>query len=361
MLDRKEAAMADASDPKRCLLRLQKVAHALGELIDEPEIVRALLDEATAAVGATRALLRLLGADGDELLLAGAVGLSDAYQTKGAVCVGRSPIDQQVLDAQVVTVADVTTERGLQYPDQARIEGLRGVVAVPLTVRQRVIGVLRVFVDDASTVTDEVRIYLSTVCDLAALAIEKARLHRLLFRFSEALNASFEIGPMLERAMAITVEEMGLKAAGVRLLDPKGATLRLVASHGLSARYLAKGDVHLDQSPIDQQALAGEPVVARDLASTAPTLFEHPEAAVAEGIDSVLVVPLKLHGRAIGVLRAYSARPRPFGRVAINFLSSVAGLVALAIEKAQLYAREQERAERAKTDLTELYKYLALG
>ena len=60
-------------------------------------------------------------------------------------------------------------------------------------------------------------------------------------------------------------------------------------------------------------------------------------------------------------MRVYSARPRHFGRVGRTFLASVAELVALAIEKAELYAALQERYEDLKLDLAEWYRFLALG
>ena len=123
--------------------------------------------------------------------------------------------------------------------------------------------------------------------------------------------------------------------------------------------HLAKGEIHVDKSPVDQRALGGEVFVLYDIESEAG--FEYPEEATREGIRSVLVVPLKLKDRTLGVLRAYSAKPRHFGRVAIRFLGSVSDLVALAIENAELYGALQARYEDLKLDLAEWYRFLALG
>ena len=60
--------------------------------------------------------------------------------------------------------------------------------------------------------------------------------------------------------------EMNLKAASVRLVDKKRQKLEMVASHGLSAEYLAKGAVSLERSRIDQRALGGETVIVYDVA-----------------------------------------------------------------------------------------------
>jgi GAF domain-containing protein len=338
---------------------LRETAHTLSGVLQESDVVQALLVKVVSALEARAALVRLLCPDGDELLLAGTLGLSKEYLDKGPVRVAESQVDQRVLTGEVVVIPDVTQEPGAQYPEAAASEGLRGLIAVPLLVRGRVIGVLRVYVDEVSALGQEDILLLDTLADMGALVLEKVYLHRSLYHIAQALNASLELGPMLEQVLGAAVREMGLKAASIRLLDPKGRTLRLVAAHGLSQAYLAKGEIHVDKSPVDQRAMGGEVIVLYDVESEGG--FEYPEEASREGIRSVLVVPLKLKDRTLGVLRAYSARPRHFGRVAISFLSSVSDLVALAIENAELYGALQARYEDLELDLAEWYRFLALG
>jgi GAF domain-containing protein len=337
---------------------LRETAHTLSGVLQESDVIQALLVKVVSALEARGALVRLLSPDGDELLPTGALGLSEEYLHKGPVLVAESQVDQRVLAGEVVIIPDVTQEPGAQYPEAAASEGLRGMVAVPLRVRGRVIGVLRVYVDEVSSVSHEDILLLDTLADMGALVLEKIRLHQSLYHIAQALNASLELQPMLKRVLAAAVKEMGLKAASIRLLDPQ-RTLRLVAAHGLSEAYLSKGEIHVDKSPADQRALEGEVIVLYDVERE--TGFEYPEEATREGIRSVLVVPLKLKDRPLGVLRAYSAQPRHFGRVAISFLSSVADLVALAIENADLYAALQTRYEDLKLDVADWHHFLALG
>jgi signal transduction protein with GAF and PtsI domain len=338
---------------------LRETAHTLSGALQESDAVQALLVQVVSALEARGALVRLLCPDGDELRLAGTLGLSEEYIDKGPVRVAESQVDQRVLAGEVVIIPDVTREPGAQYPRAAAREGLRGIVAVPLLVRGRVIGVLRIYVDEVSALTQEDILLLDTLADLGALVLEKVHLHQSLYYIAQALNTTLELGPMLEQVLAAAAREMGLKAASIRLLDAKGRTLRLVAAHGLSEAYLSKGEIHVDQSLLDQRVLGGEVVVLYDVEREAG--FEYPEEAIREGLRSVLVVPLKLKDRTLGVLRVYSARPRHFGRVAIRFLTSVADLVALAIENAELYGALQARYEDLKLDLAEWHRFLTLG
>ncbi len=345
--------------PERYLRLLRDVADALSGTLKESEVIEVLLAQVASALGARGVLVRLLSPDGDQLLLSGALGLSDAYLKKGPVRVTESPVDRRVLAGEVAVITDVTREPALQYPQAAATEGLRGMVAVPLSVRGRVTGVVRVYLDREDAPSPEDLLLLSTLANLGALALEKVNLHQSLYRIAEALNASLELQPMLQRVLEATVKEMGLKAASVRLLDSKHQILALVASYGLSEGYLAKGEIHVARSPIDQRVLQGETVVLYDVQHEPG--FEYPEEAVREGIRSVLVAPVKLKERPLGVMRAYSARPRYFGPVAMSFLASVAGLVGLSIENAELYAALQARYQDLKLDLAEWHRFLALG
>ena len=338
---------------------LQEAAQALNGVLREPEIIEALLAQAVAAFGARAAVLRLLSSDGDELLPAGARGLSETYLAKGPVQVAGSGMDQRLLAGEVVIIPDITQDRSIQYPEAAATEGLKGIVATPVQVQSQIIGVLRVYVDDTEQFLPEDVVALRTLADLGALALEKARLHQSLYRIAEALSASLELEPMLQQVLEAAVKEMWLKAASIRLLDADRQVLQLVAAYGLSEAYLAKGSVHLAKSPVDQRVLEGSTVILYDVEHEIG--FEYPADAAREGIRSVLAVPLRLKDRTLGVLRVYSARPRHFGPMAVNFLTSAADLVALAIENARLYAALQARYEDIKLDVAEWHRFLALG
>ncbi|MCG3211099.1 MAG: hypothetical protein FOGNACKC_04736 [Anaerolineae bacterium] len=342
-----------------CLETLQKTAHTLSAALQEQEVIQALLEQVVLALEARAALLRLLSPGGDELRSVGAMGLSDAYLEKGPILLAESQVDQRVMAGEIVLIPDVTRASGFQYPDEAASEGLRGMVAVPLSVRERVIGVLRVYVDQVSELRAEDTQLLRIVADLGAIALEKVRLHQSLYHIARALNTSLELRPMLQQVLQATVTEMGLKAASIRLLDPKRDVLHIVAASGLSENYLAKGEIYLNKSPVDKRVLQGEVVVLYDVEQESG--FQYPQEAALEGIRSVLVVPLKVKDRPLGVMRVYSARPRHFGEVAVKFLSTVTDLVALAIENAGLYATLQARYENLQVDLAEWHRFLALG
>ena len=74
--------------------------------------------------------------------------------------------------------------------------------------------------------------------------------------------------------------------------------------------------------------------------------------AQAEGIKSVLVVPLMLEKKAIGVLRVYADRVRKFRDEEIKFLKAVANLSAIALDNARMH-----ETLRIRCDLMAAHKY----
>ena len=285
--------------------------------------------------------------------------MSEDYLQKGPIKLDQPSIDLRVICGEVVKINNVTKEPGYQYPQAALQEGLHGMIAVPLTVRNHHVGVLRVYVKKVAKVDEMQMALLHQIADMGALALEKYRLQQSLYRIAEALNSSLDIKTLLQRVLATVVQEMEIKAGSIRLLDEKKQVLRLVASYGLSQAYVSKGEIHVSKSPVDRRALQGESVVLLDVEQEAG--FEYPQEAAQEGIRSVLVVPLVIKERTLGILRVYSARPRHFGKVAIKFLTSVTGLVATAIENAELHAALQARYDDLKLDLADWYNFLALG
>ncbi len=81
----------------------------------------------------------------------------------------------------------------------------------------------------------------------------------------------------------------------------------------------------------------GEPVAIDDAFFT-PRLAE---LARREGFRSILAVPLKAKGKAVGVLGMVRKREQPFSASNTGLLSTIAGQVGMAIQNASLYAQVQ--------------------
>jgi len=180
--------------------------------------------------------------------------------------------------------------------------------------------------------------------------VEGKEYYDALYELARVINASLEPEEVLKQIVSRVSQAMKTKASALRLLDQTGKRLLLGASQGLSKGYIRKGPILVQESGLDRQALAGQAVYLKDAQSD--QAFQYRERAKEEGIRSVLVVPLMVENRAIGVLRVYTAEIREFDPDDVKFLEAVANLSAIALENARLH-----QALKRDFDLMLAHKY----
>lgn len=156
-----------------------------------------------------------------------------------------------------------------------------------------------------------------------------------LHQLAKVVNSSLEPRDVLKGIVNEVSKTLNAKASAIRVLDSKGESLMLGASCGLSEGYLRKGMVRVAESGLDQKALSGQTVTIADAQTDQG--FQYQERAKAEGIHSILVVPLMVEDKAVGVLRVYSGEPRQFDAREIQFAEAAANLSAIALENARLH------------------------
>lgn len=339
---------------------LYSIAEAINDSLSLQELLTVALERTVVELGYKAAMLRLLDEERQTLELKAAYGLSPSYLHKGAVEVAKSGIDQTVLSGTPVAVSDVGHDLSFQYAAAAAREGLASVLAVPLTVRKRVIGVLRAYTATPHQFSAEERAFLSAVANLGAQALERTRLYEAFQAIARQVNSSLDVKDVLTTLLLESVRELNVKAGSLRLLGPQRATLHLAAAYGLSASYLQKGTVQVAHSPIDSRVLDDRQPIAITEVSAAAGL-QYPEEAQREGIRSVLVLPLCARDFPIGVLRLYSGQVRRFSAEELAFASAVADLGAVAIENARMHETVKERLEALKEDSNGWYRFLTLS
>lgn len=159
--------------------------------------------------------------------------------------------------------------------------------------------------------------------------------YKTLYEVAKGINSSLDPMVVLGAIVEQVAKALAAKACSIRLLDRKGVMLLSSTSYGLSKGYLRKGPVEVAKSGLDQEVLAGKVVQIKNAGND--SRFQYPEAAKEEGIASLMVLPLIVEDRAIGVLRVYSDKERTFDAEEVDFASAIANLSAIAIENARLH------------------------
>ncbi|WP_428568777.1 MAG: GAF domain-containing protein [Solidesulfovibrio sp. DCME] len=168
---------------------LYEVAKGINSSLEPVTVLRAIVEQVAKALDAKACSIRLLDRKGVTLLASTSYGLSKGYLRKGPVEVAKSRIDQETLAGAVVQVADAASDPRFQYPEAAKEEGIVSVMALPLTVEGRSIGVLRLYCANARAFDQSEIDFATAIANLSAIAIENARLHQALKTDYELLTA----------------------------------------------------------------------------------------------------------------------------------------------------------------------------
>jgi len=191
--------------------------------------------------------------------------------------------------------------------------------------------------------------------------VRHLRLHQRILRdFGRIALEDLGIGPLLQRSVAQVARATGVAHAKIMRYRVDHGDMLMEAGVGWNPGVVGKARFGVDPaSPSGRALQTGQPVLVDDIRDHAeyrlhPVLAEH-------GIISLLNVPISYDGTDWGVLEADSEQPGHFSEGDIEFLETMAALLASALQRraaadlAEAKAAEAAaRAERRSLLLREL-------
>ncbi|TKB24181.1 GAF domain-containing protein [Desulfopila sp. IMCC35006] len=159
-------------------------------------------------------------------------------------------------------------------------------------------------------------------------------------KISKAFGTAATREELLSLIVDSAVASMEGKAACLFLADDREDIFVAKAQVGLSDNYLHANPM---QAHKIVAALDKDGYLAFSDATSDPRLVNH-EAKKAEGIASLLTVPVRIKNRNIGVLSLYTAERREFQPKEIDYLCALADQAGIAIENNRLHRRMHKNA-----------------
>ncbi|HKD79335.1 MAG TPA: diguanylate cyclase [Candidatus Angelobacter sp.] len=269
---------------------------------------------------------------------------------------GRSNLDigYRLPKGTGLTWAAADIKRPVYAPDVSKdprylekVAETRSEVAIPLLVRDEVVGILDFQSEQADFFTSEMIDLLTLFSTQASLAIENARLYSMERRRAEQLEAINAVAKKTTRVLdldeLLTVVCRLLldwfRIDHVAVLLAEGDTLRVRAYEGRLTPNLAMGSILSPGAGLAARALStGRSVIENDVNS-----IEGYIAGFAE-TQSEMCVPLIIFGEKLGVLALDSAARNVFVPDDIQPLESVADICAAAIQNAHNFDRMKQLA-----------------
>lgn len=136
-------------------------------------------------------------------------------------------------------------------------------------------------------------------------------------------------------------ELLAIDACTIRLMDQASGTFVLGAAAGLSQEYLDRPDV--DSRETIAMVASGHPVAMNAVADSSHRPFR--EAALREGIESVLTLPIPFQERVIGIMRLLTRTPRVFAEDEILFSVALAEQVGIAISNGRMFRQLEQQVD----------------
>ncbi|HEX3561065.1 MAG TPA: PAS domain S-box protein [Pyrinomonadaceae bacterium] len=182
----------------------------------------------------------------------------------------------------------------------------------------------------------------------------------LLVEASQVLLGSPALEAVQPAILDLSRRLISADAYAIWRVDRTAKAWRVVAQAGMSESYREQ-DI---RDAEDADALLDRPLVVEDVTQAA-FLSERRAIYRAEGIKSLLVLPLRIHGLVSGTLTFYYRQTHPFSETEVRVATALANLAGSAISSSELYEEqsrmraEAESAERRAHFLAEASRLLA--
>ncbi len=306
------------------------------------ELVRKVIDYEIFAI-------LLLNEQRQELYVRFQVGYPPEVADRMRVKIGQGITGRAAQLRQAVLVGDTTT---LDYYIPA-VPNVHSELAIPLIVKNRIIGVIDIEARERNYFTEEHKRLLTLIASRMAIGIENARLHTrttrqarallLLNEIAQELTSILNLDELLKRIAELLSRLIDYQMFSILLLDANGEKLQHRFSQRFQERLHLKNDIPLGRGVVGYAAQAKEAILVPDVSKNSRYIPVNPET------KSELAVPLIYKEKAIGVLDLEHTRRGYFTEDHKRTLTTLAAQIAIAIANARLYeeiARQEQRLER---------------
>jgi PAS domain S-box-containing protein len=246
-------------------------------------------------------------------------------------------------------------------------------VCIPLKTHERVVGVLALWLSPDEVLQARDIELLKAIGGQIAVGIENAELYErtkqrtaelsLLYRTGQTITSTLNLDELLTTILGEVKAMLSAEGAWILLNDSPNNDLVCAAAVGPGIeRWLG------ERKPLNA-GLAGwalehwQPVICNNTQQD-ERFYARVDELITLTTRSLLVAPMRCHGKVIGVLEVVHSQAGAFGAHDLELLTALADSAAIAIENAQLYESEREQrklVESSQAQLTQNARLAATG
>jgi len=333
---------------------LNEITRQLTSTLEQEPLLHNILENAVAILNCEAGSLFLMDEPTGDLIFRVTVGPVATNLLGQRIPAGTGIVGRAVqLRSPVIENDGQRSPTRYEAPDKQTGFVSRSLLAVPMQIKDRVLGVIEVINRrDGLPFVDDDQNLLTAFAGQAAVAIENARLLALtdqelterveelqvMGRIVRELNASLEIARAMRTTLEWAMRRSNAEAGLIGMIE--GDHLRLMAQQGYDDILTIDADSHM---PLELPALrsaieSGQPSQISLVSSGAKGIL--PIA------HTQIIVPIRRETQVIGLILLESTSDSQGN---LTFLNQLSDSAAIAIANAQLYD-EVQRANLAKSD-----------
>ncbi|NJL95144.1 MAG: GAF domain-containing protein [Anaerolineae bacterium] len=173
-----------------------------------------------------------------------------------------------------------------------------------------------------------------------------------LARISALITSSLELDQVLEDVMDTVIELTGAERAYLMLKNRDSDEMVVRSARNWDRETLEKEDITFSRSIINTAMEQGKPILTTNAQDDAR--FQNFASVAMNALRSIVVIPLMIQGRAIGVLYADNRLHQTFSQSSVPLLSAFASQASVAIENARLFEKVKDDLNEARREVQRL-------
>jgi len=344
---------------------LRQIGQTLGETerVGLDVVLQLIVDSARKVIPqAQKTVIHLVDNDNVSLIPQATSGF---YQNEKVVPnlkmqVGNGVAGQVLRDGITINVTDVNTDPRF-LPTDVR-PAYSSLLVAPVQSSGKPLGTISVESEKPDAFSEHEAELLNSFGNQAAIAIENTRLFEstqqslkevnALYKISQGLATSLDADQLIQDVLTMLQQNLGYYYVQIYMLDPvNGDLIFKRGSDEIGSKLFEQGfRLPAGRGIIGYVAETGTPFFSNNV-DAVTFYFRNP---LLPDTQSELAVPLKVEGRVVGILDIQQTPPHRLTDRDLQLITAVADQLAVALQKASLYAELHKSLQQEQTVRSQL-------
>ena len=356
----------EISRKNRELTVLNSISGMLSRSLKPDEILTKILDKTMEMLNMDGGEIFFLEEGKREMTCSYHRGISDEYaRMMGRIRLGEDIPGKVALTGQLMTSSDISKDHRVESSLVKHL-GIKGFCCIPIKGKERILGVLCLFSFKPHFFTMEEEKIVNSIGEMTGISIENIKLYEKMFElygqqkkrreeeYAQLLPLSTKLGSAIDlKAIMANVLELiksFFRADFVWMLvnDPEGNFLLKTAAN----INVKEGDIIYpkDISSAEGYSIEKKTTIVIPDIRAEERFYLHPEIS-AMSYHTVAATPMFIGEKSVGVFTLYYLGNKAIKADEIHFLEVIANILAVSLERSDLYIKSIDEKGRSETVL----------